>query len=128
MLRVDVRTALDGRDGVVAIHCAAPAGELDVTIGSVTERLPAGGGTVRGPGPELWWPHTHGDPVLHALHIRAEVGEASRNVGSRQLTHAADVQSDGLDLRVNGVQVFARGAVWTPTPRRRAASHARARP
>ena len=116
VLRVDVRTALDGRDGVVAIHCGAAAGELDVTIGGVTERLPAGGGTVRVPGPELWWPHTHGDPVLHAIHIRAEAAETQRSVGFRQLTHAADVESDGLDLHVNGVPVFSRGAVWTPTP------------
>ena len=116
VLPVEVRTAIDGRDGVVAVRCAAAAGELEVTVGGVAERLPAGGGTVRVPAPDLWWPHTHGEPVLHGLHVRSKAGEAQRNVGFRQLTHADNVELDGLDLHVNGVPVFVRGAVWTPTP------------
>ena len=39
-------------------------------------------------------------------------------VGFRELapgpTPDHDVEADGLDLHVNGVRVFARGAVWTP--------------
>ncbi len=116
VLPVEVRTAIDGRDGVVAVRCAAAAGELEVTVGGVAERLPAGGGTVRVPVPDLWWPHTHGEPVLHGLQVRSKAGEAQRNVGFRQLTHADNVELDGLDLHVNGVPVFVRGAVWTPTP------------
>ena len=101
---------------MVAVRCAAAAGELEVTVGGVAERLPAGGGTVRVPAPDLWWPHTHGEPVLHGLQVRSKAGEAQRNVGFRQLTHADNVELDGLDLHVNGVPVFVRGAVWTPTP------------
>ena len=116
-LEIDVRTALDGNDGLVAVRCAPEAGELDVTVAGVTERLAAGGGTIRVPSPELWWPHTHGEPHLYELHVRAETGEAQRRIGFRALTYAADVESDGLDLHVNGQAVFVRGAVWTPTPR-----------
>ncbi|MDQ6608104.1 MAG: glycoside hydrolase family 2 protein, partial [Actinomycetota bacterium] len=35
-------------------------------------------------------------------------------VGFRRLEAAADLARDGLDLRINGQRVFARGAVWTP--------------
>jgi beta-mannosidase len=114
---IEVRTALDGSDGLVAVRCDAAAGQLDVTVGGVAERLAAGGGTIRIPSPELWWPHTHGEPHLHELHVRAETGEVRRRIGFRSLTYAADVGRDGLDLHVNGQPVFVRGAVWTPTPR-----------
>ena len=114
---IEVRTALDGSDGLVAVRCDAAAGQLDVTVGGVAERLAAGGGTIRIPSPELWWPHTHGEPHLHELHVRAETGEVRRRIGFRALSYAADVERDGLDLHVNGQAVFVRGAVWTPTPR-----------
>jgi beta-mannosidase len=114
-LQVDVRTTLDGGDGVVAVRCGVESGALEVTIGDVTELLAAGGGTVRVPSPELWWPHTHGEPHLHELRVRTETGETRRGIGFRTLTHADDVERDGLDLHVNGHPVFVRGAVWTPT-------------
>ncbi|HST14882.1 MAG TPA: hypothetical protein VLJ44_08545 [Gaiellaceae bacterium] len=113
---IEVRTALDGNDGLVAVRCADEAGELEVNVAGATERLAAGGGTIRVPSPELWWPHTHGEPHLHDLHVRVEAGEAHRRIGFRELGYAADVGRDGLDLHVNGQPVFVRGAVWTPTP------------
>jgi beta-mannosidase len=70
-----------------------------------------------------WWPHTHGEPALHEVRVRIETatGEAiadAGRVGFRTLsagaTPAHDVLVDGLDLHVNGVRTFARGAVWTP--------------
>ena len=70
-----------------------------------------------------WWPHTHGEPALHdvrlVVHSAPEptVIDAGR-VGFRDLAFGLgpdhDVEQDGLDLHVNGVRVFARGAVWTP--------------
>jgi beta-mannosidase len=62
-----------------------------------------------------WWPHTHGEPALHdvALRIGGELLHCGR-VGFRRLQAPADLDADGLSLRVNGVPVFARGAVWTP--------------
>ena len=114
--QVEVRTFLNGRDGVVTVRSAESAGDLEVTIGGLVERLPAGGGTVRVVAPSLWWPHTHGEPVLHEVQIRADAGEVRQKVGFRTITHAADLEHGGLDLHVNDVAVFARGAVWTPTP------------
>jgi beta-mannosidase len=63
----------------------------------------------------LWWPHTHGDPVLHRVSVSAGdevLGE--RSVGFRTLEAAAQLADKGPSLRVNGVELFCRGAVWTP--------------
>ncbi|MEA2494703.1 MAG: beta-mannosidase, partial [Thermoleophilaceae bacterium] len=64
---------------------------------------------------ERWYPHTHGRPALHEASVLA--GDAEVGVcrfGLRELTSPRDVLEDGLDLHVNGVPLFARGAIWTP--------------
>ncbi len=60
------------------------------------------------PDVELWWPHTHGTPRLHDVTVD---GEVVGRVGFRTVENRSE---DSLDLWVNGVRVFARGAVWTP--------------
>ncbi len=40
--------------------------------------------------------------------------KATRRVGFRLLGFSPEIPADGLDLSVNGVPVFVRGAVWTP--------------
>jgi beta-mannosidase len=61
------------------------------------------------PHAELWWPHTHGTPRLHDVTVD---GEVVGRVGFRAIENRS---TDGsLDLWVNGVRVFCRGAVWTP--------------
>jgi beta-mannosidase len=57
---------------------------------------------------ELWWPHTHGTPALHDVVVD---GEVVGRVGFRTVENRSP---DSLDLWVNGVRVFVRGAVWTP--------------
>lgn len=93
----EIRTRVEGVDGV-----------LSVVGDGVREIEVAGhrsdGGELRIPGVELWWPHTHGEPVLHEVRVN---GELAGRVGFRTLS--------GL-LEVNGVPVFARGALWTPVP------------
>ncbi len=71
-----------------------------------------------------WWPHTHGTPALYEtrLIVTTSAGVSlvvnGGRVGFRSLAPGPagdhDVERDGLDLHVNGVHVFARGAVWTP--------------
>ena len=60
------------------------------------------------PDAELWWPHTHGTPHLHDVVVE---GEVVGRVGFRTVENRS---ADSLDLWVNGVRVFCRGAVWTP--------------
>jgi beta-mannosidase len=97
---------LEGRDG-------GHSGELTVQPGSALDATARGSIVV--PGAEPWWPHTHGRPALYAVRIGTEHGDLYRGrVGFRRLEAAADLLRDGLDLRINGQRVFARGAVWTP--------------
>lgn len=96
-------------EGPTGIH----AGELTVEPGHGGSAMARGTLTV--PTPELWWPHTHGRPVLYGVRIGDRERPLYRaRIGFRRLETAPDLVADGLDLRINGVPVFARGAVWTP--------------
>ncbi len=112
-----VRARVVGSDGIVTLTVpsagALPQG-CEARIADVRAALRAETELVV-PGAALWWPHTHGDPVLHDL-VVARDGEtlARRRIGFRALGWAQDIPRDGLDLEVNGVPMWARGAVWTP--------------
>jgi beta-mannosidase len=139
-----LHTRLDGEDGVVSasarvrsldgIEVSEVALELRGASGSYREALalqapngPDGEylahGELRVPGAARWWPHTHGEPVLHDVRLVLTGGQeptvvSAGRVGFRELEFGTapdhDVERDGLELHVNGVRVFARGAVWTP--------------
>jgi beta-mannosidase len=121
------RTRLDGDDGIVEVAgVAVGAGEVELTIAGDSWRAPAAAdgsfaAELRVSRPARWWPHTHGEPALHELSLRAAGHElAARRVGFRELAAGPaaghDVMEAGLDLHVNGVRVFARGALWTHLP------------
>lgn len=99
-----VRPRLDGDEGVIAVDAEAVL--LD------GERFEVVDGEARVGAVEPWWPHTHGAPKLYALSLvvdGAVVGAG--HVGFRSI---AARDEDAFGLVVNGVEVFARGAVWTP--------------
>lgn len=63
----------------------------------------------------LWWPHTHGRPALYEVTLHwpgLETPLPLGQVGFRTVT--VDTSGQGFGLRVNGVPIFARGAVWAP--------------
>ncbi len=69
--------------------------------------------------PALWWPHTHGEPALYQVRVRAYLRGESQplttelgRTGFRTL--ALDTADGRFALRVNGLPVFCRGACWTP--------------
>ena len=72
-------------------------------------------GSVRVSNAPLWWPHTHGEPALHAvkLHSQSFGTIALGDVGFRTIEVDRGASNDGFQLVVNGVPVFARGACWT---------------
>jgi beta-mannosidase len=118
-----VRPRLDGADGVLALRLRVRAlegavpGAVLVRCGHVEGTVPTtGAGELRLPAVEPWWPHTHGEPALHELRVSVGEEEVVRRVGFRRLEPGPeyDVDSAALALRVNGVTVFVRGAVWTP--------------
>jgi beta-mannosidase len=139
--RLDLRTRLEGEDGVLSVRAslrvldgeAARGFEVELSGPSGTHRGPLemeltedgaeGIGELVVPAVARWWPHTHGEPALHdvRLHLVTAAGTttaAAGRVGFRELAPGADpghdVAEDGLDLHVNAVRTFARGAVWTP--------------
>jgi beta-mannosidase len=139
--RLELATKLEGADGVLSVRASlrglgeAVPGEVEVELGGASgvhraplqsEATPGGvevSGTLTVPDVERWWPHTHGDPVLHevALHVAIDsetVAIEVGRVGFRNLTAGPepdhDAEADGLDFHVNGIRVFVRGAVWTP--------------
>jgi beta-mannosidase len=82
---------------------------LRAWLEGTTGVVDVGGRRLELPDAELWWPHTHGTPHLHDVTVD---GEVLGRVGFRTVENRS---TDGsLDLWVNGVRVFCRGAVWTP--------------
>jgi beta-mannosidase len=97
--------------------------EVPLTVSVRDDGAIALRGQIRVPGVARWWPHTHGEPVLYSVRLRVagptgEVGIDAGRVGFRELAAGPaaehDLLRDGIDLHLNGVRVFARGAVWTP--------------
>lgn len=70
------------------------------------ERLHGGQGRLSDFQP--WWPHTQGEPVLYPCRVD---GREANAVGFR--TIAVDRTHGRVQLVINGVPVFCRGACWT---------------
>lgn len=63
---------------------------------------------------EVWWPATHGAPKLHAIEL--ELDDVRQPIGRAGFKRAeVERGADGCDfgLKINGVAVFCRGAVWS---------------
>ena len=102
--RVAVR--LEGRDGLV--RCGH---EFRVSRGG--REWHGHDGEVRIEGAQLWWPHTHGEPAVYGISLVLNDGSAVplAPIGFR---HVDVDTSNGFRIRINGENVFCRGAVWTP--------------
>lgn len=123
---IDLRSTLEGADGVVTLALDLTGVDEGVTpvlrcaggsapLTRIDAETPRWQGTLRIPDVDLWWPHTHGQPTLHAVTIDIDDSHVDLgNVGFRSI--AIDREADGLGftLRVNGVRIFCRGACWTP--------------
>lgn len=66
--------------------------------------------------PALWWPAGMGPQVLHDLTVEVGVAEVRRRIGLRRIELVTDKDAAGLGFkfRVNGRDVFAKGANWIP--------------
>jgi len=63
--------------------------------------------------PELWWPAGLGAQTLHDLELRLDDQVVRRRIGLRSLDLVVE-DDGGFKFRVNGRDVFARGANWIP--------------
>ncbi len=122
--RCRLSAGLRGRDGVLSVS---------VTLAGVPDELPeltvkvdgrsvplrhdgAAGFTAELilPDVALWWPHTHGQPVLHdvlLLHHGSELLLGRTGFREAQVSCGADGR--GFAIEINKVPVFCRGACWT---------------
>ncbi len=68
------------------------------------------------PGVALWWPHTHGEPALHTCSLELQCGDQWLSVDCGRIGFKAlhiERSAAQVQLQVNGVPVFCRGACWT---------------
>lgn len=134
--RLQLVPRLEEGDGVLGVSIAGRAGAafapatLEIVVGgqktvvelSTRGEAFEGKGVARVPRAVPWWPHDLGAPHRYpvALSLRAASGErlelGVQQVGFRSLEHAG--ADGGFQLRVNGREVFCRGACWTPTDAR----------
>lgn len=66
--------------------------------------------------PALWWPAGQGGQVLHKLTLTCGGRVETRRIGFRalELISEKDAVGTGFKFRVNGRDVFAKGANWIP--------------
>lgn len=95
--------------GPVALHCAGASIALAPTA---PDRF---SGRLSLDGIAPWWPHSHGEPALHAAAIRVgSVDIDLGRVGFRTLECDRGADGKGFGLRVNGEPVFCRGSSYMP--------------
>jgi len=128
---LDLRTGMDGEDGLVHVRLAAGAAQPGVELTGAALRLGDqrhglaveagdGGWTVHGTPrverPARWWPRTHGEPILHecAIEIETSLGAVVVDCGRVGFRELEVDRSDGrIRFVVNGTPIFCRGSCWT---------------
>ena len=111
----------------VFVECeAARAGEYALSAGigeaTVTKKVWLAAGSNRPVldvvvvSPELWWPNGHGEACLYDLSVRAGGHALTRKIGLRtlQVVNKEDAKGLSMVFRVNGRDIFCKGANWIP--------------
>ena len=67
--------------------------------------------------PELWWPAGYGDPKLYDLTVSTHDDFVSKKIGLRtvEVVREKSFGGVGMTFRVNGIDVFCKGANWIPS-------------
>jgi len=66
--------------------------------------------------PKLWWPNGSGDQPLYDLEVSTADETVKRRIGLRTLevVNSKDQWGSSLVFRVNGIDIFSKGADWIP--------------
>ncbi|WP_020612991.1 beta-mannosidase [Sediminispirochaeta bajacaliforniensis] len=102
-------------EGTVAldISCAGASlrEKLLVQRGSSTVKR-----TIRVKNPELWWPAGYGKQARYSLKVTTDNDEVEKFIGFRSVEVITDPDERGIPMRfrVNGVDIFCKGASWIP--------------
>lgn len=112
----------DGAEGIVSVsvkfdrppHRApriACANTL-VTLAAISDTEFAG--ELRVADARAWYPHTHGAPDLYDVVLQSDDSDVTlARTGFRTIEIDRGDDGQGFGLRINGLDVFCRGAVWT---------------
>lgn len=67
--------------------------------------------------PELWWPNGAGAQKLYPWSVKVDGQRIARRIGLRtiELVREKDKAGESFGFRVNGKDIFARGADWIPS-------------
>ncbi|MBB2752393.1 UNVERIFIED_ORG: beta-mannosidase [Rhizobium aethiopicum] len=66
--------------------------------------------------PRLWWPSGSGEQALYRLSVALPADEVTKQIGLRtiELITAPDASGSRFAFKVNGREIFCRGANWIP--------------
>jgi beta-mannosidase len=117
----------------IQAHLLAPTdaeGQLEVSVGAyqgmASVLVPVGESVVAADvmidSPRMWWPAGFGDPCLYPLTARwvgddgSELDRATTRIGLRtvELVRQSDEIGQTFFFRINGREVFCKGANWIP--------------
>ena len=99
---------------------------LDLRLGSQQASVPVHlrvgtnqiSGTITVDQPRLWWPNDAGEPYLYDLEVAVAGATVRKQVGLRTIEVVTTPDPDGkgsrMLFRVNGRDLFAKGANWIP--------------
>ena len=119
---VRLRTSLNDETGTlsVVIHCRVNLNGLQLSCASVSVELGQANGdcysaTLTIKQVSRWWPNGMGEPTLHEVILQLPSGPLTLGrVGFRCIEVDRGDDGRGFGLKVNGRNIFARGAVYTP--------------
>jgi beta-mannosidase len=107
---VDVQVSLFTRgESEVSISFAGQTRKVKARTDQCTERFHIAK-------PELWWPAGSGAQILYPLTVTCETQKITRQIGLRkiELITTPDKAGSRFAFRVNGHEIFCRGANWIP--------------
>jgi beta-mannosidase len=98
-----------------ALHLRLAGHRYVLPITGTRERFEAAG-EMRVGGVSPWWPHDIGTPQRYPVTLSLECGGETAALGSVQVgfRRVERVDADGFGLRLNGRDIFAKGACWMP--------------
>jgi beta-mannosidase len=99
---------------IVHVKLAGQSVEVPVALAAGTTTATA---TITIADPQLWWPNGHGSQPLYDLCVQAGDEVVRKRLGLRVINvlNTPDAIGRPLTIRVNGREIFCKGANWIPT-------------